>query len=194
MSEQTGEKPAAIQAPPKFGAGSSREAWAAYACACGYDVFQVSAKGRDAIIELVETTEPPKLLGVPVADEPPDVAALIAQAREEGRKEGYAEGLAASKPKLPLFEGARQWAFKNAAKIARFGKFIDAHAAGLFDEITAEYPGEKLIRSDQELIFNAVKKHLRRQKALTTPGVEITAERKREMRRTVRDVEEVVVS
>ena len=169
--------------------------WAEHAKDCGVDVTE--EMNRNDIITALNADDHPADTesALNAANLVSISAASFEKGRKLGREEGYAEGLAAAgKAKLPLFEGARQWAFKNTAKIASFQKFIDAHNAGLFDEITAEYPGEKLIRSDQELIFNAVKKHLRKQRALTAPGVELTAERKREMRRTVRDVEEVVVS
>jgi len=116
--------------------------------------------------------------------------------REDGLAEGYREGwnAAQAKNRLPLFEAARKWAFEHAAQIAGFRRFLDADNAGLFAEIQAEYPDEKLIRSDRQLIFDAVKRDLKRRESLADTTVELSAGRKNEMRRTVSDIETVVVS
>lgn len=121
-----------------------------------------------------------------------DVTVLIDEAKAEGYREGW--DAAQQKNRLPLFEAARKWGFEHAVQIASFRTFLDADRAGLFTEIQAEYPNEKLIRQDRQLIFDQVKRHLQRKKVLVDPTVELTAGRKQEMRRTVKDFEDVVVS
>jgi hypothetical protein len=118
------------------------------------------------------------------------------QAYAEGKTAGYREGwnACAAKQRLPLFEAARKWAYEHSAQIASFTRFLDADNAGLFAEIQAEYPDEKLIRPDRQLIFDAVKRDLKRRESLADKTVELSAGRKQEMSRTVKDFAEIVVS
>jgi len=138
----------------------------------------------------------PEIISMP-GDTPMKISAQeLAEMCEKAREAGYREGwdAAQAKNRLPLFEAARKWGFEHAAQIAGFRTFLDADNAGLFSEIQAEYPDEKLIRSDRQLIFDQVKRHLRRKEALADTTVELSAGRKNELRRTTKDFEEIVVS
>ncbi len=206
MSEKQGETPT-IQAPPMIGPGSSRDAWAWYAKACGVEVTD-EMKRADIINalpnDITAFQSPPTQTLAEAFDEgyqaglrssgpiQADIDAGYAKGKAEGYKEGW--DAAQEKNRLPLFEAARKWAFEHAVQIAGFRRFLDADSAGLFAEIQAEYPDEKLIRSDRELIFNAVKRDLKKRESLADATVELSAGRKNEMRRTVSDIETVVVS
>jgi flagellar biosynthesis/type III secretory pathway protein FliH len=147
-----------------------------------------------------ETETPKKIEEVQIASGAvlawSDYSAIFEDGHAKGKEAGYREGwnACAAKQRLPLFEAARKWAYEHATQIASFTRFLDADNAGLFAEIQAEYPDEKLIRSDRQLIFDAVKRDLKRRESLADKTVELSAGRKQEMSRTVKDFAEIVVS
>jgi hypothetical protein len=140
---------------------------------------------------------PPKRLSIPGPHEgeatKEEIKAAIGEAFDRGYREGYEAAM--RKQRLPLFEATRQWAFQNAADLVGFNLIQDAEH--LFEQFEAGYGDERLIRSDRDLIFRAVKQRARRKKTLKEHGQELPAMARQNLAKSVsvhEDYKEAVVS